>query len=79
MFFGKRLRAARMARNITQQNMADKANIALRTYQGYEQGVRYPSYDSLVLFADVLMVPTDWLLGRDDYLESLGVSVDVSL
>lgn len=77
--FGKRLRAARMARNYTQQSLSDSVNIALRTYQHYEGGSRYPSYDLLVQFADILDVPTDWLLGRDDYLKSLGVSVDVPL
>lgn len=77
--FGKRLRAARMARKYTQQRLADTVDIALRSYQCYEQGTRYPSYDLLVQFADILEVPTDWLLGRDDYLKSLGVSVDVFL
>ena len=77
--FGKRLRAARMARKYTQQRLADTVSIALRTYQHYEQGERYPSFALLVQFADILNVPTDWLLGRDEYLESLGVSVDVSL
>ena len=77
--FGKRLRVARMARKYTQQRLADTVDIALRSYQCYEQGTRYPSYDLLVQFADILEVPTDWLLGRDDYLKSLGVSVDVFL
>lgn len=77
--FGKRLRAARIARKYTQQNLADKVNIALRSYQCYEQGTRYPSFDILVKFADILDVPTDWLLERDAYLKSLGVDVDVSL
>ena len=77
--FGKRLRAARMARKLTQQRLSDMDNIALRTYQHYESGTRYPSYELLVQFADILQVPTDWLLCRDDYLKSLGVSVDVPL
>ena len=77
--FGKRLRAARMARKLTQQRLSDMVNIALRTYQHYESGTRYPSYELLVQFADILQVPTDWLLCRDDYLKSLGVSVDVPL
>lgn len=77
--FGKRLRAARMARHFTQQHTADLTNIALRTYQCYEQGTRFPSYDLLVQFADIFNVPTDWLLERDNYLKSLGVSVDIPL
>lgn len=77
--FGKRLRAARMARQFTQQRLSEAVNVALRSYQCYEQGTRYPSYDLLVRFADILNVPIDWLLGRDEYLQSLGVSVDVPL
>lgn len=77
--FGKRLRAARMARKLTQQSMSDILGCSLNSYQKYEQGERYPSYDLLVILADTLNVPIDWLLGRDDYLESLEVSVDVDL
>lgn len=77
--FGKRLRAARMHRGITQQKFADSLSVALRSYQGYEGCTRYPSFDLLVKMADILDVPTDWLLGRDEYLQNLGVSVDVSL
>ncbi len=77
--FGKRLRAARMARKITQQRMADMLHSSLNAYQKYEQGERSPSFTTLVQIADILEVSIDWLLGRDEYLQSLGVSVDVSL
>lgn len=77
--FGKRLRAARMARKLTQQRLADIIGCSLNSYQKYEQGERYPSYNILVLLADTLNVSIDWLLGRDEWLESHGVSVDVSL
>lgn len=77
--FGKRLRAARMARKITQQRLADSLNIALRSYQCYETGTRTPNYTLLVNIADTLDVSIDWLLGRDEWLESHGVSVDECL
>lgn len=60
---------------ITQQ-MADSLSMGLRSYRNYESGDRSPSLDILVKIADILSVPTDYLLGRDEYLESLGVSVD---
>ena len=63
--FCKRLRETRMKRSITQQKLADSVGIALRSYQCYEQGVREPSLDMLVKLADVLEVPTDYLLCRD--------------
>lgn len=74
--FGKRLREVRMNRGLTQQNLADAVGVALRSYQCYETGTRTPSFDLLVSLADVLNVPTDYLLCRDEYLKSLGVSAD---
>lgn len=77
--FNKRLRASRMKNKFTQQHMADMLGLSLNAYQKYEQAERFPSFDCLVKIADILNVPTDFLLGRDDYLASLGVSVDVFL
>ena len=77
--FSQRLRLVRKLRKIKLQQMADMLDISLRTYQHYEGGTRSPSFDLLVHIADILQVPTDYLLGRDDYLLSLGVSVDVYL
>lgn len=75
--FNKRLREIRMKRGLTQQKLADSIGVALRSYQCYETGSRNPSLELLVQIADVLEVSTDYLLGRDDYLKSLGVSFDV--
>ncbi len=74
--FNKRLREMRMQHKFTQQNMADKLGISLNAYQKYEQAERSPSLDCLVTIADILNTSTDYLLGRDDFLKSLGVSVD---
>lgn len=77
--FNKRLRASRIKNKYTQQAMADMLDISLNAYQKYEQAERSPSLDCLVKIADILKVPTDYLLCRDAFLESLGVSVDVFL
>ena len=77
--FNDRLRATRISRNVTQQEMADAIGITLRSYQRYEGGYIEPPYVSLIAIADFLNVPIDFLFERDDYLKSLGVSVDVSL
>lgn len=63
--FCKKLRETRMNRHLTQQKLADSIGIALRSYQCYEQGTREPPLDMLVKLADVLEVPTDYLLCRD--------------
>ena len=73
--FCKRLRETRMNRKMTQQKLADRVGLALRSYQCYEQGVREPSLDILVKLADALEVPTDYLLYRDlSSLKSFGGS-----
>lgn len=64
MEFGKRLRQARMNKQMTQQELSDLIHISLRNYQSYEQGVRRPKYETLVDIADNLGVTIDWLLDR---------------
>jgi transcriptional regulator with XRE-family HTH domain len=68
-----------MARELTLQQMADTLHTGLRNYQKYESGDASPTLDGLVKIADLLNVSTDYLLGRDDYLKYLGVSVDMPL
>lgn len=63
--FNRILRDTRMQRKMTQQRLADAIGLTLRSYQCYEQGTRQPPLDMLVKLADVLEVPTDYLLGRD--------------
>ena len=72
-----RLRSARIARGQTLQAIADELGVTLVTIQKYESGAREPGLQMLSKLADILDVPTDFLVGRDDYLKTLGVSVDV--
>lgn len=74
--FNRRLREMRMKRNLTQQKMADMLNVALCTYQKYEQGDRSPSYDCLINIADILDVSIDYLFCRDDFIQSHATSSD---
>lgn len=75
--FKDRIRSVRISRGYTLQKTADSLDIALRTYQKYESGDREPNFSLLVSMADLFNISTDFLLGRDDFLKSLGVSVDV--
>lgn len=76
MVFKDRLRSSRMDRGFTQQQTADELGMALRSYQQYEQGKSEPPLYNLVKLADLFSVPTDYLLGRDSYLQSIGASFD---
>jgi transcriptional regulator with XRE-family HTH domain len=73
-----RIRSTRMARGLTLQDTADALHTGLRNYQKYESGDASPTLEGLVKIADLFNVPTDYLLGRDSFLQSLGVYVDVA-
>ncbi len=74
--FNNRLNHIRKLRGFTAQHMADMLHTGIRNYRKYESGDANPSLDSLVAIADELNVSIDYLLGRDEFLRSLGVSVD---
>lgn len=77
--FNDRLRATRIYRAVTQQKTAEAIGVPLRHYQKYESGEIEPDLKRLAELANFFKVPADFFLERDDYLKSLGVSVDVSL
>ena len=77
--FNDRLRATRISRGATQQKTADAMGVPLRHYQKYESGEIEPDLTGLTNLSDFFNIPADFLLERDVYLNSLGVSVDVSL
>lgn len=76
--FALRLKAIRRYRGLTQQQIAENLNLSIRSYQRYEANTKNcePPYQTLIQIADLLQISIDWLLGRDEYLESLGVSFD---
>ncbi|MCL1989510.1 MAG: helix-turn-helix domain-containing protein [Defluviitaleaceae bacterium] len=77
--FNDRLRLTRIYRQKIQRELAELLKIDLRNYQKYEEGTTAPTLENLVLLADTLDTSVDFLLGRDKYLESLGVSIDIPL
>ena len=62
--FGKRLRELRIMREITQEQLAEKADISRVMIGRYETTDQLPALDTLVRIADALGVSTDYLLGR---------------
>lgn len=70
----ERLNKIRKNRAIKQQKMANSINVALRTYQEYEEGSRKPKLETLVKIGDVLDVSVDYLLCRDEFMKSHGRS-----
>ncbi len=54
---------------MTQQNVADRLGVKLRTYQYYESDAdtsHRPDLETLVALADFYGVSVDYLIGRSD-------------
>ena len=64
--FGERLKAARNAKRLSQQALADIIGKILNTIGLYERGLRQPSLETLCLLADTLDVSVDYLLARTE-------------
>jgi len=64
--FGERLKAARTAKHMSQQALADVIGKSLNTVGLYERGLRQPSLETLCLLADTLSVSCDYLLARTE-------------
>jgi len=61
--FSTRLRAARKAVGLTQQQVADKLEMTASGYNQYELARRDPSIPTLIKIARILNRSADWLLG----------------
>lgn len=65
--FGERLRSLRIARGITQQEMADLLFMDRTTILGWELRGKEPDFEVVVDIADILDVSIDYLFGRDEF------------
>lgn len=61
------LKEIRLAKNLTQQQLADMTGIDRPSIARYESGNRYPPIDKLQLLAKALGVSLDILVGNDSY------------
>lgn len=62
----QRLRTARKAKGLTQEELAEHVCTTKGTISNYENNHSTPPNDMLRQLADILDVTTDWLLGRTD-------------
>ncbi len=74
--FSQRLNETRKLKGFTAQQMADMLQTGIRNYRKYESGHANPTLDGLVKIADILEVSTDYLLGRDDFIQSHAIPSD---
>lgn len=72
--FGERLKAARTAKHMSQQSLADIIGKSLNTVGLYERGLRQPSLETLCLLSDTLEVSCDYLLARTEAKKTIKIS-----
>lgn len=63
---GERIKKARLAKGLTQKQLAEMLNITDATVNRYEKGIRKPDPEMLKAIADALNVSVDYLLGKTD-------------
>lgn len=63
---GEKLKSLRLEKNLTQKQIADRIGLAISAVSSYESGTRYPTYETLIKFARIFHVSTDYLLGITD-------------
>lgn len=59
------IRKARQAKNLSQNELAEKINEYSVYVSAFEHGIEIPSLSQLVRMADVFDCSVDWLLGRE--------------
>jgi len=64
---GKRIKDERIAKKMSQQELADMLGLKQHTISQYETDIIRPSYEVLVQIANILNVTTDYLLGREKF------------
>lgn len=62
MAFSEQLKLARLAKGLTQQQVAEKMGISNSTYCGYETGKRQPDVEKIKRLAAILDTTGDFLL-----------------
>lgn len=70
MSFHERLKIARKNSGKTQKETATTLGMTPNAYQKYELGTSEPNLAKLVYLADMFDVSLDYLLCRDEFLES---------
>ena len=65
-YFGDKLRALRMEKKLTQNDLAARLGIVGTTVSSYEKSKQYPSVEVLIQLCQIFDVSADYLLGLSD-------------
>jgi len=65
-YFGDKLRALRMEKKLTQNDLAARLAIVGASVSSYEKSKQYPSVEVLIQLCQIFDVSADYLLGLSD-------------
>ena len=65
-YFGDKLRALRMEKKLTQNDLAARLGIVGASVSSYEKNKQYPSVEVLIQLCQAFDVSADYLLGLSD-------------
>ncbi len=66
LFLGKRIRGLRRLKRHTQQSLAEELDISISMLSNIERGKKYPNYEMIKKFAEILQVPLEELFVLPD-------------
>lgn len=69
--FGEKMKKARLAKKLTQEQMAEKLGVNKGTISHYEKGKTFPGEEKLRMVAKTLNVSFDYLLGDSEMIDHL--------
>ena len=75
----EKLKKARLAANLTQEELAEKIGVSRQTISNWENGRSYPDVVSIIVLSDIYNMTLDSLLkGDSDMIKHLKNSTDVT-
>lgn len=64
--FANKLKLLRLQKGLSQKEIASILCITPTAYSNYEQGIRFPSYQIIIVICKLFNVSSDYLLGLED-------------
>lgn len=65
MIIGKRLKEARIKKNLSQEELGNLLGVSKVSICGYEKGTRTPTMENFLDLIKILELESDYVLGRD--------------
>ena len=71
--FGMRLRQLRKEKNLNQSDIAEKLRVSRSSVANWENGIRFPDYQSIKRLAVIFGVSVDYLYGQSSHRYNINI------